>query len=184
MSILTQFSLFGLILLSSFSANAQIWDELAKLNASDAQLGDHFGYEVCVHENRAIIGANFKDSTDIDTGGGYIFEKIDNIWTQVAILSPPELTPADFLGEEVAIYGDIAVLASGIYAGELSSSGVAYVFEFAGGEWIQTAILQPELPVSNGSFGIAVTIYENTILIGEPGKEKGMAHVYEKVDGS
>lgn len=183
MPLLTRFFLPVFISCFPFFAGAQLWDGLVKIIPTDGQIGGHFGYAISVHNDHAIVGSNFKDSTYGDTGGGYILEEIDNEWVQVAILHPEEVTGADFLGEAVAIYGDIAVLASYRYGNEYLYEGIAYVYEKVDGEWTQTSILKSDSLGPYHSFTQSVTIYNETIVIGEPGREKGMVHVFEKVDG-
>jgi hypothetical protein len=53
------------------------WGQLAKLNASDAAAADGFGFSVAVGSDSAVIGAPFKDVSQIDSGAIYTYELTD-----------------------------------------------------------------------------------------------------------
>jgi hypothetical protein len=51
------------------------WVEFAKLTASDAAAGDHFGNDIAIFENTALIGAWVEDNSGgIDAGSAYVFD--------------------------------------------------------------------------------------------------------------
>ena len=54
-------------------SDANIWHQTAKLTASDATTGDAFGYSVANTAGNIIVGAQFADAKDTDTGTAYLF---------------------------------------------------------------------------------------------------------------
>ena len=73
-----------------------------------------------------LVGARYDDR---NAGAGYIFERgQDDIWRQTAKLVPPEGGFQDFLGESVALHGDIAVLGATGDDDTGGDSGSASVF--------------------------------------------------------
>ena len=106
-----------------------VWTQVAKLIASDGAAFDDFGSSVSTHGDTAIVGAADDDDLGEDSGSVYIFEKVNNVWTQVAKLTSPDGAPSDYLGRAVSINDD-KVIAGAIGDDDLgSSSGSAYVFD-------------------------------------------------------
>ncbi|MCK4341950.1 MAG: hypothetical protein KAY37_09535 [Phycisphaerae bacterium] len=57
---------------------AEAWFEVAKITASDAAEGDHFGFCVAISGNTAIVGAAYDDDNDTDSGSAYVFPPSDD----------------------------------------------------------------------------------------------------------
>ena len=52
---------------------ANDFTEIKKIQASDAQAYDYFGYSVAVSDTRIVVGAYFEDTTANNAGSAYIF---------------------------------------------------------------------------------------------------------------
>lgn len=113
------------------------WYEVVILHASDAQVGDYFGYSVSISGDRAIVGAYGEDGPVgeplPESGAAYVFERDAGAsWNEVAILHASDAEKYDWFGCSVAISGDQVIV--GAYGedgpvGELIGvSGAAYVF--------------------------------------------------------
>ena len=50
-----------------------VWTEQAKLLASDGASGDHFGVDVSLDGDTALIGADLDDDNAVSSGSAYIF---------------------------------------------------------------------------------------------------------------
>ncbi len=94
-------------------------------------------------------------------------------WVQTAELTADDGAADDQFGSSVSISGSIAVIGApshmvGGDAGQGAEQGAAYVFVESGGTWTQ----QQELTASDGmaydSFGEAVAISGNTLVVGAP----------------
>ncbi len=140
--------------------------QVAKLLAADGSAGDSFGFSVALDGDCAIVGAWLEDDPFFDAGAAYVFENSGGSWSQVAKLTGNESVEDDRFGYTVAIDGDYAVVGT-VFASPLGSmSGAAYVFERAGSTWTQTARLLPSDGASNHSFGSALAIQGDRVLVG------------------
>ncbi|RMF46645.1 MAG: hypothetical protein D6755_06390, partial [Anaerolineae bacterium] len=89
---------------------------------------------------------------------------------QMAALSAPDAAPLDEFGYAVAISGNTAVVgARNADPQGLSAAGAAYVYIRSGASWLLQARLTADSPHAGDSFGLAVAIDGDTILVGAPG---------------
>ena len=108
------------------------WDQMAKLNASDAAANDYFGASVAIGAGHALVGAYGNDDNGSNSGSAYIFapNEIDpNDWDQQAKLTASDAAANDYFGFSVAIgIGRRAIV--GAYGNDDngSESGSAYIF--------------------------------------------------------
>ena len=80
--------------------------------------------------------------------------------------SPQDVANGDLFGGAISISGNRALVSSaGDYAGELISSGAAYIFEFQGGQWVETAKLIPADRADLQFFGTQVSLQGDRALI-------------------
>ena len=74
-----------------------LWNLHAKLEASDMQPGDWFGYSVDIKGERMVIGAPHRahpESGTYRSGAAYAFELIDDEWVEVGVLGPVDAIEA------------------------------------------------------------------------------------------
>jgi len=139
------------------------WVLVARLSDPNPGEIDFFGCSGALDGAVAVVGA---PQTAPD-GAAYVFERDESgTWTQTA-----RLTPADSLawhfGESVAVDGDIALIGAPDDFEQGSYAGSAYVFERnPDGSWSQTAKLLPAQGHSLQSFGAAVAVDGQVILVG------------------
>ena len=194
-----------LVSVISFATFAQNWDEMIKAVASDRDIIDSFGRSVSINGNRAIVGAYNEDhdasevSPLTDAGSVYIFELNGGVWTQTAKLVASDRGIGDKFGISVSLSGDKVIV--GAYLEEEDASGTssligagsAYIFEFIGGVWIETAKLVASDREMDDQFGIDVEISGNKAIVGAPQEDhdaaggasasnSGSAYVFE-LDG-
>ena len=101
------------------------WTESIKLVASDAAVGDRFGGSVAVDGSVVVVGASGNDDGGSNSGSAYIFEK-DNAtgqWNEVTKLVASDATAGDSFGSNVAIDGNLLVVAAE------GGDGSVYVYE-------------------------------------------------------
>ncbi len=160
-----------------------VWAQRAKLLASDGAPGDRFGFSVSVSGDTAVAGARFDD----DHGSAYVFEKVDNIWTQTAKLLASDGAPGDSFGWSVSVSGDTAVVGARLDDDRGDGSGSAYVFEKVDNVWTQRAKLLASDGAVDDRFGRSVSVSGDTAVVGvyrddDNGDASGSAYVFEKVD--
>ncbi|MBX3394161.1 MAG: hypothetical protein KF841_02215 [Phycisphaerae bacterium] len=111
-----------------------VWQQIAKLTASDAASGDWFGSSVSISGDTAVIGA-YRDSHAGGTqaGSAYVFREISGVWQQIAKLTASDAASSDLFGISVAINGNTAAIGAHLndHAGGFDA-GSAYVFQLPG----------------------------------------------------
>ena len=150
------------------------WNEIAKLTASDAAAGAHFGASVALNGSRLVVGAPGANGGD---GSAYAFSFDGAVWSEDAVLSPAGLAAGAAFGSSVAIDGSSAVIGA-------PSASAAYVFVDAGG-WSQEAALGALGSVPGDNFGAGVTINGNFIAVGAPNgtgviANSGTVHMFSR----
>ena len=139
----------------------------AKLVASDAGAGDQFGQAVDVDGDTAIVGAYGNDDLGSNSGSAYVFVESGGTWSQQGVrLVGNDTGYADFLGIDVALDGDTAVV--GAYGDDNPGNppGAAYVFVRTGTTWSQQAKLKPSDLAGEDLFGYSVAIAGDTAVVG------------------
>lgn len=134
--------------------------------ANDAAKFDSLGWAVGISGDTAVVGAPIqKVGANYAQGAAYVFVRSGTTWTQQAKLLAADGAMDDYLGDTIAIDGD--TVAVGAYRG-----GGVYIFVRSGTTWTQQgAKLVGDAGAS--SFGYAVALSGNTLLVGAPGTAVG-----------
>lgn len=175
---------------------AGVWSEQARLETSNLEEDDGFGFAVAVDGDTLAVSAVFEDGgspgvngdeTDnsvLGSGAVYVFTRdTAGVWTQQAYIKTEHPGLADQLGlGQIALGGDLLVV--GAHAGEDSGatgvngdqtdnsapdSGAVYAFtRDAAGVWSQTAYLKASNTEAGDRFGwgLAVDFGTATIVVG------------------
>jgi hypothetical protein len=103
------------------------WLQVAKLTASDATKGDHFGWSVATNERTIVIGAPLSANC---SGAAYRFD-VDpsGNWYQTAKYVPNDSQPDDWFGVSVAISDAAIFVGAPLNNSVASNAGAAYVFD-------------------------------------------------------
>jgi hypothetical protein len=122
----------------------------------------YFGYSLALQQDRAVVGAPADDPVN---ARAFVYERSGGTWNLQAELAP-DSTEANYFGLSVAVDdGTIVVGAPDYMAG---ASDRTYVFVGAGAAWTQQAELAPGGPASQGSYGVAVSVTGDDLLVGAP----------------
>lgn len=172
-----------------------LWREEAYLLDPVPQQYAVVGASVAIVGDLAMVGAPGDGEDDpapgTDTGAVLVFGHQDGQWTFQQKLKPSDAVPAggfvDF-GRSVALdaAGERAVIGA---PQDLGQDGSAYVFEYDGSSWVETAKLQAKQPVgTHPFFGANLDISQDgqTIVVGagqdsEAGFEAGAAHLFRRI---
>lgn len=159
-----------------YDFNGVSWEQTTKLLANDGSTGDEFGYSVSLFGDRALIGAFGDDDMGVDTGSVYVFDFDGQNWIQTAKIFPSDVTGNNEFGRAVSLENNRALIG----ASESNNSGSAYVFDFDGNNWLETAKLVPEEGGVNEYFGWSVSLSTNRALIGSYGDNvySGSAYIF------
>lgn len=152
-----------------------VWQQIAKLTASDTATNNQFGISVAIDGTTAIIGAHY---------AAYVFRKVDGTWQEAAKLvgNPAD---SDGFGVSVALRGDKTIIGASLSE---TARGSAYVFREVGGVWIETARLTAADAALYDQFGYSVDFSGSTAVIGayqddDGGVASGSAYVFQEADG-
>jgi len=164
------------------------YEQVNKIMASDAQVGDLFGYSVSISGDYAVIGAYGESSAGANTGAAYIFKKnASGEYEQVNKITASDAQATDYFGMSVSISGDYAVAgAPAEDSGGISNAGASYIFKKnAGtGEYEQTQKITASDAQIDDVFGRSVSISGDYALVGadweDPGgiSKAGAAYVF------
>ncbi|MEZ5470283.1 MAG: hypothetical protein R3E90_00745 [Marinicella sp.] len=163
-----------------FDFNGNNWIQSAKLTATDAEAYDYFGSSVSLSEDRALVGFHFDDSNGSDSGSAYVFEYNGNDWSKKAKLVASDVQDHQYFGVSVSLDGDRALVGA---TGDYGGSGSAYVFDYVGNSWTQTAKLKGRNGAVNDRFGYSVSLSGDLALVGAygddfNGNDSGLAYVF------
>jgi hypothetical protein len=139
---------------------------LGELIASDAWVGDNFGWSVSVSGSTAVVGAPYANSpAGSYTGAAYIYTDVGGVWTQQALLTASDAVTGGDFGQSVFISGKTVVVGA---PGQDFTNGEAYVFtESDSGVWAQQGL--PLAPDDGGccdKFGYSVSTSGTTVVVG------------------
>ncbi len=164
------------------------WLFTKKLTASDAAADDHFGISVAVDGTSVVVGANGSDVSGSDSGAVYIFERNEggaNNWGETQKLSANDGGIDEFFGYSVDISGDTIAVGAPLDDDKGLLSGSSYIFERKAGNWQQTQKLTASDGAIADSFGIALALNQDKMVVGawgddDKGEGAGAAYIFER----
>lgn len=167
-----------------FDFDGKSWNQSAKLTASDAASDDRFGYAASISGDRALIGAYLDDDLGSNSGSVYVFEFDGKGWNENAKLTASDAAAFDQFGYAVSLLGDRALVGAFFNSDAGDASGSAYVFDFNGMSWSESAKLTASDAASFDEFGRAVSLSVDRALVGsysddDAGLHSGSAYVFE-----
>jgi hypothetical protein len=164
-----------------------VWQEEAKLLASDAHYGQRFGASVAVDGGVIVVGAPADVSSSAEAGV-YVFRFDGSDWIEETKVMPAN-PGALYFGIAVSLDGNaLAVGANYTRAadGTTFRAGTAYVFRHDGSGWQEEAELRASDQALDRFFGQAVALEADTLLVGAPGtvaEGPGRAYVFRHAGG-
>jgi len=159
-------------------------NEIAKIQASDAEAGDRFGYSVAVSDTRIVVGALYEDTTDTDAGSVYIFDIDGNQIAKIQAFDPPGTNDAqagDRFGYSVDV-SDTRIVVGAPYEDTTDTdAGSAYIFDIDGN---QIAKIQASDAEASDLFGYSVAVSDTRIVVGAyqedtTASNAGSAYIYK-----
>lgn len=159
--------------------------EEAKRVASDAGLGDNFGFSVSISGDAALVSARADDEMSNDAGAAYVFRLVGSSWTQEDKLTASDAASDDQFGYSVSIVGNVAVVGAPFANDFGLDSGSAYIFRLSGGTWQQAPKLTASDAAGGDNFGFSVSVDGDIAVVGAPfdndplaGADAGSVHVF------
>ena len=170
-----------------YTRSGSTWNQQAKLVPSDGATGDWFGYSVSISGdgNTAIVGAQYDDDKDTNSGSAYIYTRSGSTWTQQAKLLASDGAYNDYFGWSVSISSDGNTAIVGARE-DNDYRGSAYIYTRSGSTWTQQAkLLASDGDTAGDQFGCSVSISGdgNTAIVGaywddDKGTNSGSAYIF------
>lgn len=158
-----------------FEKSGAVWNETAKLTASDATKFWGFGEGMDLGVDRIAIGSRSATGQGPSTGAVYVFDFDGVSWTETAKLARAGGAPQDDFGVRLAL----AIDRLAVGAPRAGGTGGAFVFDRIGGQWSETAQLFPSDGAVADNFGTGIAIEGDEILVGAPNLSLiGKAYLY------
>jgi hypothetical protein len=162
-----------------FTRSGSTWTQQAKIQASDPQVADYFGYSVSISGdgNTAVVGAHYEDTGTTNAGSAYIFTRSGTTWSQEAMIQASDIGGGDQFGKSVSISSDsnTAIVGAQNEDTGASNAGAAYIFTRSGSTWTQQAKIQASDKEASDYFGENVSISGdgNTVIAGARFEDTG-----------
>ena len=180
------------------------WEMVQKINNSDQDDYDRFGWAVAIDGDYAVVGAYGEDHNVMDgaslskAGSAYIFERGgDGTWSEMQKIVPDDRELGDEFGWSVDISGTTVVIGAHFESHDedglnyIYHAGSAYIFDLVGGTWTQTQKIvgsgrAPDIDFPDGGggddvsdlFGGSVSISGDRLIVG------AHHHDYDATGGS
>ena len=156
-----------------FTRSGTTWTQQQKIQASDIEAGDFFGYSVSISGDTVVVGAFGEDTGASGAGAAYIFTRSGTTWTQQAKIQASDLQVSDQFGMSVGIYGDTVVVGAGAEDTGGNEAGAAYIFTRSGTTWTQQQKIQSSDAEGGDYFGYSVSISGDTAVVGARSEDTG-----------
>jgi FG-GAP repeat protein len=153
---------------------------IQKVVASDGGVREYFGSSVAVSGDIAVIGAPFATVNGNEAQGAvYIFKRVGGIWTQTQKLVASDGATFDEFGQAIALFEGKTIVITAPLAKVNGHvwAGAAYVFNLAGGSWVEKQKLAAADATTNGTFGKSIALTASYALIGAGGASTAGVHI-------
>lgn len=162
------------------------WVEEAKLTAADADILDHFGWNVSCSGLRIVVSSENDSDSEQSSGSAYVFLREDNgtpldtsddHWLQEAKLTASDATPEDGFGQTVSINNGVVVVGAFSNDEAALDAGAVYVFRRNNNgtpldpmddTWIEETKLIPTNVGEGDWFGLGVVISNTWATLSAP----------------
>lgn len=153
-----------------FVRSGATWIHQQKLSAWDGQNSDNFGWSVSLSGNTAVVGAPLDDAPGAnDAGSAYVFVRSGTTWAFQQKLVAADGGFDHRFGSSVSLSGDTVVVGAPFDTPPAGfRAGSAYVFVRSGTTWTQQQKLLASTGAGNDSFGRAVAVSADTVVVGAP----------------
>ncbi|WP_419931727.1 fibronectin type III domain-containing protein [Candidatus Poriferisodalis sp.] len=176
-----------------FTRQAAMWNQVAKLTASDAAVGDRFGSSVAIDGDTVVVAAVLDEHGGAASGSVYVFTKPASGWVTTSgnvKLTAADAATSDSFGYSVAIDGDTIIAGAPDSDDNGSNSGSVYVFTKPASGWVTTSgnvKLTAADATAGDSFGWSVGVDGDTIAVSAShddadvsGVDSGSVYVFTK----
>ena len=153
-----------------FEFDGTTWTETQKLTANGGGPGDQFGQAMRFVDDFLFITSPFRDapgSVAGDEGSVFVYREVAGSYVPFVQLTASDAEAEELFGSSLEVSGDRVVIgAQHELDGTVAEAGAAYVFEYDGETWTETAKLVPSARHDDQHFGASVSIDGDRIVVG------------------
>ncbi|MEM7249198.1 MAG: FG-GAP repeat protein, partial [Acidobacteriota bacterium] len=155
------------------------WGQVAVLTASDAAVGDNFGFTVAGGEEIVVVGALGQDEAGDNAGAAYVFSRDEGgpaAWGELAKLTASDAADGDGFGYSVAVGENRVIVGAQSEDTAGLSAGATYVFsrdEGGPAAWGESVKLLASDGAAGDQFGLAVAASGDIAVVGAFGADAG-----------
>jgi len=179
----------GTAFVFTYDTGTDAWVQSQQLDDPNATPNGSYGFGVALDPSgggRLVVGRYVSGNGATAVGRAYVYT-FGTSWTLATELTNTDKKPGlnDYFGSAVAIDGDTIVVGAFNYTTLSNRAGKAYVFEYTGGDWVETAVLDPGLKSARAAFGYQVAVDGDRLAIGATRlNSKGAVFLFDKVGGA
>lgn len=168
----------GAAYIYELNSNSQLFEFSQRITASDAGNTTLFGSHITslvIHNGKILVGAQGHNNW---VGAAYLFEKVNNQWTETHKFENPEAIEWGNFGVSVAMHDNLVAIGAN---GADDGKGTVYLFENQNNQWQFLQALQASDLQSNNYFGTSISLNSNEIIVGayaEGASDPSQAAVY------
>jgi hypothetical protein len=147
-------------------------------------LADRFGASVAIAGGRAVIGTRSDDTGAPNAGSAYVYNlSAEAPSIPSLILNNPAPIANRRFGAKLALHGATLIVGADDETGSIPG-GIAYAYDLSSASpGIPLLTLSNPTPAVADKFGLAVSVFENLIVVGNPfedsfGPDSGAAYLY------
>jgi hypothetical protein len=166
-----------------YQHHAGQWEQAEVLPLGEAGLGDYSRALALDGDkgkaSRLAVGT-MRSQSGFMAGSVYIYDLGSSGWERSVTLTAADGQSMDMFGSSLALDGDMLLVGAGMTSEDSFWDGVAYVFQYHQGSWIdQLRLTPPEDGGFGDFFGSHVTANGDTYLISAPNEFGNAVYVYE-----
>jgi len=174
-------SLFSQVVI--YQRRAGQWEQADVLTFGESGLGDYSRALALDGDkgkaSRLAVGT-MRSQSGFLAGAVYIYDRGPSGWERSVTLTAPDGQSWDMFGSSLALDGDMLLVGAAMTSEDSFWDGVAYVFQYHQGSWVdQLRLTPPEDGGSGDFFGVHVAVNGDTFLISAPNEFGNAVYVYE-----
>ena len=181
----------GYIAIYKMNPSNSLYSYQEALVPSDIQADDKVGRPDLDYSNGSYtlaVGVPWEDTGATNAGAVYIFTSTtgeSGTWSQQQKIQASSVGNTDYFGVSVSVSGDVLVVGANRDDDTVTDAGAFYIFERSGTTWTQSTKLQAPTPEGSGTFGRAIAIDGDYIVVGARDNPltdtlSGASYVYTK----
>lgn len=166
-----------------FERNQDGWRQVAARVPDDGKRHCGFGRSLEIAPDMIFVGAHCDFVMPAIGGSVFVFSKTASGWEETSRLMPRVVSAPDRFGTSLAYDGNALVVGASSATHAEVGAGAVYVFTNTAGGWVETTKLVASDAGRFDSFGIAVDIDGNSIVVGadrddDHGYNSGAAYLF------